>query len=227
MKMGTIDFIFAVWYNVFKKSFIIIKGGFFVTERVYFGECAVDVFVMDIADVQDVPITDAKRVEYIEKATDSRTRGERRAAWQLLLMGLKARRIDPETIKIRREECGRWVSENLCFSLSHTRDVVAVAIADKPVGIDVEKISERDITALSRRALTDAEREELERLSPEDRLTRFYEIWCKKESFFKTLGEDVFLPNRIESAKTGAQSRIIEIGGKRFAVAVAVKDSEQ
>ena len=198
-----------------------------MTERVYFGECAVDVFVMDIADVQDVPITDAKRVEYIEKATDSRTRGERRAAWQLLAIALKSSRgIDLSEIEIIREECGRWVSKNLCFSLSHTRDVVAVAIADKPVGIDVEKISERDITVLSRRALTDAEREELERLSPEDRLTRFYETWCKKESFFKTLGEDVFLPNRIESAKTGAQSRIIEIGGKRFAVAVAVKNSE-
>ena len=197
-----------------------------MTERVFFGENAVDIFIMKIDDVSDAPILDAKRAEYIEKATDPRTRRERRAAWQLLLTGLKARGIDPEKIEITREECGRWTSPEVCFSLSHTRDAVAVAVADKPVGIDIEEIKERDITALSRRALTEREREELDMAPPEESLTRFYEIWCKKEAYFKTLGSDAFVPNRVESAEAGAISRIVEIDGKRFAVAVAVGDSE-
>ena len=192
-----------------------------MNERVFFGECAVDIFVARIADLPDEPIADAKREEYIGRATDPDTRRERRAAWQLLLTGLKARGIDPEKTEITREECGRWTSPNVCFSLSHTQGAVAVAISDSPVGIDIEEIKERDITALSRRALTEREREELDIAPPEERLTRFYEIWCKKEAYFKTLGADAFVPNKVESAKTNAQSRVIEIDGKRFAVAVA------
>ena len=196
-----------------------------MTERVYFGELAADIFVMKINDLEDVPIKDEKRAEYIEKATDPRTRAERRAAWQLLAIALKASRgIDLSEIEIIREECGRWTSPSVFFSLSHTQGAVAVALADLPVGIDIEEIKERDITALSRRALTECEREELEALPAEDRLTRFYEIWCKKEAYFKTLGADAFVPNKVESAKTNAQSRVIEIDGKRFAVAVAVGD---
>ena len=193
-----------------------------MTERVYFGENAVDIFIMKINDLQAAPITNATRAEYIARATDERTRCERRAAWQLLAVALReSRGIDLSDIEIIREECGRWTSPAVCFSLSHTRDIVAVALADVPVGIDIEEIKERDMTALSRRALTDGEREELESLRGEDRLTRFYEIWCKKEAYFKTLGSDAFLPNRVDSTKANAQSNVVEIEGRRFAVAVA------
>ena len=192
-----------------------------MNERVFFGECAVDIFVARIADLPDEPIADAKREEYIARASDPRTREERRAAWQLLLMGLKARGIDPGKIEITREECGRWTSPNVCFSLSHTQGAVAVAISDSPVGIDIEEIKERDITALSRRALTEREREELDASPPEDRLTRFYEIWCKKEAYFKTLGSAAFIPNKTDSTEAGAISRVIELDGRRLVLAVA------
>ena len=197
-----------------------------MTERVFFGECAVDVFVARIADLPEEPIADAKREEYIARASDPDTRRERRAAWQLLLTGLKARGIDPEKIEITREKCGRWTAPEICVSLSQTQGAVAVAISDSPVGIDIEEIKERDITALSRRALTEREREELDMAPPEDRLTRFYEIWCKKEAYFKTLGSSAFVPNKTDSTEAGAISRVIELDGKRLVLAVAAGDSE-
>lgn len=194
-----------------------------MTERVFFGECAVDIFVARIADLPDEPIADEKREEYIARATDPDTRRERRAAWQLLDAALKSSRgKDLSEIEIIREECGRWTSPSVCFSLSHTRETVAVAVADLPVGIDIEEIKERDITALSRRALTEREREELDAIPPEDRLTRFYEIWCKKEAYFKTLGSAAFVPNKTDSTEAGAISRVIELDGKRLVLAVAV-----
>ena len=66
-----------------------------MTERVFFGECAVDIFVARIADLPDEPITDAKREEYIARASDPDTRRERRAAWQLLLTKLNSLRFRP------------------------------------------------------------------------------------------------------------------------------------
>ena len=90
-----------------------------MTERVFFGECAVDIFVARIADLPDEPIADEKREEYIARATDPDTRRERRAAWQLLDAALKSSRgKDLSEIEIIREECGRWTSPSVCFSLS-------------------------------------------------------------------------------------------------------------
>ncbi len=72
------------------------------------------------------------------------------------------------------------------FSISHTRNAVAAAISDKPVGVDVERIREIDI-GIAKRVFSD---NELISLGDKDKDIngRFFSIWTKKEALVKYLG---------------------------------------
>lgn len=70
------------------------------------------------------------------------------------------------------------------FSISHSKGLVVAAVSDKPIGADCERIDKIRPHAL-RRSFT-AE-EQLYAASPE----RFYEVWTRKEAYFKFLGTGI------------------------------------
>lgn len=72
------------------------------------------------------------------------------------------------------------------FSVSHTRCAVAAVLSDGPVGVDVERVRQIDpgtaggvFSASELAYLNDG---------PGDRMTRFFEIWTKKEARLKRRG---------------------------------------
>ncbi len=68
------------------------------------------------------------------------------------------------------------------FSLSHSQTLTAVAVSDKKVGLDVEKVKkDNHAHVLSR--LSDAEKQEI--LTDKD----FFKNWTAKESYIKYRGE--------------------------------------
>lgn len=69
----------------------------------------------------------------------------------------------------------RWIS------VAHGGESVAVAIADKPVGVDIESIN-RDFDRVAPRYMTDAEIA----LSEDRRWACF--VWCAKEAMYKLYG---------------------------------------
>ena len=69
----------------------------------------------------------------------------------------------------------RWIS------VAHGGESVAVAIADKPVGVDIESIN-RDFDRVALRYMTDAEIA----LSEDRRWACF--VWCAKEAMYKLYG---------------------------------------
>jgi phosphopantetheinyl transferase len=78
----------------------------------------------------------------------------------------------------------------LTFSLSHTRGLVACAVARVPlIGIDVEAIEERSASPdVASRFFAPAEVEMLRGHPPETYADRFIEVWTLKESYIKALG---------------------------------------
>ena len=71
-------------------------------------------------------------------------------------------------------------------SISHTDGYVAVALADKPVGIDIEYIDDsRNFCRLADRFFKG---KELEAFNNSHNALTFYEIWTKKEAYSKILG---------------------------------------
>jgi phosphopantetheine--protein transferase-like protein len=74
-------------------------------------------------------------------------------------------------------------------SLSHTRGAVAVAIADAPVGVDIERTDRTvDVDRLAARTFAPAEIQRLGALTPSARKTPFAELWTAKEALMKATG---------------------------------------
>lgn len=69
----------------------------------------------------------------------------------------------------------------LFFNLSHSREIAVLAVCEREVGIDVEKLVPRSYGGILRRC---SERERAEIRTPNDFLTH----WTVKESFVKYLG---------------------------------------
>ena len=79
--------------------------------------------------------------------------------------------------------------EGVYFNISHSKGRVVCAVSDTPVGIDIEKLTEKndiDIKNFAKRYFVENEILALER---EDySAVAFYEIWTKKEAYSKMLG---------------------------------------
>ncbi len=76
---------------------------------------------------------------------------------------------------------------NIEFSISHTDGLVAVALSDKAVGIDIEKIRPVDLK-ISERFFSKADMTYIFN-GETDKAERFFEVWTKKEAVAKHSGE--------------------------------------
>jgi 4'-phosphopantetheinyl transferase len=84
----------------------------------------------------------------------------------------------------------------LSFNLSHTRGLVACAIArEGDIGVDVERLDRAiDDREISRRFFSDREHAWLERQDPAVRPARFVELWTLKEAYLKATGLGLATP---------------------------------
>lgn len=76
------------------------------------------------------------------------------------------------------------------FNLSHSGDLVAVALArGAAVGVDVEAIVDLpDAESLAEDVFSAAERESLRRVAPRMRMRAFFDCWSRKEAYIKATG---------------------------------------
>lgn len=104
---------------------------------------------------------------------------------------LMLEKIEPsEKIYILRTGDGKpyFASLNCFFSISHSNNTVAVALSDKPIGIDIEFVNEhRDILALSERFFAPEEHQAM--LQSKNACEDFFVLWTKKEALTKIRGE--------------------------------------
>src|SRR6516225_4521118 len=83
------------------------------------------------------------------------------------------------------------------LSIAHSGDLVAVAVATAPVGVDVEQLEGRtrplggdgDPDALARLTLADTERAALAAVPPPGRARAFLVAWTRKEAVTKASGD--------------------------------------
>lgn len=100
-------------------------------------------------------------------------------------------RLYGRTAALAHHENGKpyFEGEKTCVSLSHGDGVCVAAISDCEVGVDTERIKgdgER-LTAIARRYFAPDEAE----YTAAEPIPRFYEIWCKKESYVKLTGKGI------------------------------------
>ncbi len=75
---------------------------------------------------------------------------------------------------------------NIHFNISHTKNAAAVAVSDRPVGIDIQKIPGFN-PKLADRICTDSELESLN--NSDDKAFLLYSFWSMRESYVKYTGE--------------------------------------
>jgi phosphopantetheinyl transferase len=78
------------------------------------------------------------------------------------------------------------------FSLSHTRGLVACAVAPDAVGVDVEAMDrDVDIARIAARFFSAEEGDELNRLDEAAQHRRFFDAWTLKEALVKASGREL------------------------------------
>ena len=110
----------------------------------------------------------------------------------LLCLDRLIKRIDisGEDLTIIREKNGkpRFASLPYHFSITHSRDLCAVALSSENVGLDLEFIDpSRNIEALSKRFFSPEEHSRL--FESNNAVENFFTLWVKKEAFAKLSGE--------------------------------------
>jgi 4'-phosphopantetheinyl transferase len=103
------------------------------------------------------------------------------------------------------------------FSVAHSGDLVAVAVAAAPVGVDVEQLEGRphelgggDPATLARLVFADEERLALAAVHPSGRARAFLVAWTRKEAVTKAQGDGLRVSFRdVVVATDAAEPRVV------------------
>lgn len=124
--------------------------------------------------------------------------------------------VEPEGLKFTCEPCaacggahGRPVLEGRAahFSLSYSTEAVLVAVADAPVGVDVEAVPEPEVVDDVLPALHEEEVRVLRELHPSERVRAFARVWTRKEAYLKALGTGLARDPSLDYVGTGLRPR--------------------
>lgn len=99
--------------------------------------------------------------------------------------------LDMESMpdNVRSDVVEKDTITNLCFNLSHSGDYVVLAVANSPVGIDIEHKS-KNYLSLAKRFFCKEEYEDIfAQMGEREQKRRFLEYWTMKEAYIKYVGE--------------------------------------
>jgi 4'-phosphopantetheinyl transferase len=141
-----------------------------------------------------------RRMARLQRAADR----EAFLASHLLLRQLLSRELgcEPHEISFTRERCPRCGAPNgrpavaqstpsLHFSISRDGGLVLVALAQAPVGVDIQALADRELGAEVRTLLHRSEREQILSTPAAGQPAAFARIWTRKEAYLKGIGTGV------------------------------------
>lgn len=86
-----------------------------------------------------------ERASETEACADPRLRQDKYRSWLTLCFALKnSLSLDPETLAFEKTKRGKWLCDKAFFSIAHSGGWIAVAVSNRDVGIDLERISAPD-----------------------------------------------------------------------------------
>ncbi len=95
------------------------------------------------------------------------------------------------------------------YNTSHSGRWVVCALADRPVGIDIEQIKPIDLR-IAERFFSKQEFESLMSKEEAHREEFFYELWASKESYIKAIGKGLSIPLDSFSVNIGEEAVRLE-----------------
>ena len=106
-----------------------------------------------------------------------------------LAAGLLIRRAIGESPIIFGEHGKPYAENGVCFSVSHSGSIAAIAVDAVEVGLDVEQIPDESRLKIADRFYHPGEREYVRKAK--DQCRAFCEIWTRKEAVLKMTGEGI------------------------------------
>lgn len=155
------------------------------------------VFVATYPFNTDKDICCLERKKELENIKNEEVKKQKFYVWKLLETALeKYLNYDLADIKFTHLPNGKWICNKCHFSLSHSDNVVAVAISDKPVGVDIQLQKELENINLFKKHLLNEN--EMKRV-PDNYLL---ETFAMKEAMFKESNEVNFIPSHFDILNT-------------------------
>jgi len=195
-----------------------------------FGEAldVVDVYFTAVPEtVSFMPLVPIERNHEIERVSNERVRAEKYCVWKLLEYALyKSFGYKMSDLTFVRTENGKWICDKCEFSLSHCEGATAVAVANSPVGVDIETTRRLSRERFANRILTKSESTVYEKLADEEKERFLLGIWTKKESIFKREGGKSLSPSSIETLEAKLYHGYVELSDKEYVFSVATDTPE-
>ena len=189
----------------------------------------VDVYVARLPDeIGSGKILPKEREEEISSVTNERVRREKYYAWRLLEYGLeRSLGLKIGKMEFSKTPYGKWISPSCKFSISHSGDLLAVAISRAEVGVDVEPILPPKSDRFAYRVLTPSELSEYSSLGEKERVRFLISSWSAKEAIFKTSDRASFIPSEIDTEQKKIKTLEFTEGETNYILAVATETPER
>ena len=157
-----------------------------------------------------------ERGDEIKITSNEHQRREKFFVWKLLEYALQqSLGLGIEQARLKKQN-GKWVSDTVEISLSHSKEALAVALSGAPVGVDIESAADIDREGVAKRFFTEGELCKYASSPPEKREESFLRIWTAKEAIFKSRAQMAFIPSSIDTSDVTAYTSCVAIEGAPY-----------
>lgn len=182
-----------------------------------------DVYIARIPNELEVKrLSSDERNAYVEKTGNPAAKREKYFAWRLLEYALrKSLGIEISDLKFEKTASGRWITEGVEFSISHSESAVAVAISDSPVGVDIEEIKKPRSERFANRLLSEDELSVYNTLVTDKKDSYLLGKWTAREAAFKSQHLSYFHPTEPLNAVGNILTDTVSIDGTMYVYSVS------
>ena len=146
----------------------------------------IEVYVLDITNLELEKYLKKLPSNFLDQVNKYKEDDQRRRSffsWYLLYLKLVERKLNVSDLKVVFNENGKPLIEGINFNISHSHNLVAVAISSHEVGIDLELVEEKDNEKIAKKIMNEEEYQKY--LKNKE---YFYKVWTKKEAYLKRKG---------------------------------------
>ncbi len=182
----------------------------------------IKIFYSEITDAEmGASMYPPERLDEINRVKSIKAKREKYQAWKLLEYAV-GQIFNEEFVnfKFAKNPNGKWICDKFCFSISHTTGMVAVAVSDVPVGVDIEEKKPLR-SGIEGKILTERELTSLIGMDGGERECSILRMWCAKEAIFKSQDREALLPKATETADFSVRTEELSHGEKRYILAIA------
>jgi 4'-phosphopantetheinyl transferase len=146
----------------------------------------IEVYILDITNLELEQYLKKLPNNFLVQVNKYKEENQRKRSffsWYLLYLKFLERKINAFNLKVEFNENGKPLIEGINFNISHSHNLVAVAISSHEVGIDLELIEDKDNSKIAKKIMNEEEYQKY--LKNKE---YFYKVWTKKEAYLKRKG---------------------------------------